>query len=71
MQISAIGTVANSLPGNEVILLTPLISKRYIPIPIYEKSTTDPTATAPPWWREGDSGTRRDARLREWNGQEL
>ena len=31
MQITAIGTVANSLPENEVILLTLLISKRYIP----------------------------------------
>lgn len=31
MQTTAIGTVANSLPENEVILLTLLISKRYIP----------------------------------------
>ena len=31
MQTTAIGTVANSLPKNEVILLTLLISKRYIP----------------------------------------
>lgn len=30
MQTTAIGTVANSLPQNEVILLTLLISKRYI-----------------------------------------
>ena len=30
MQTTAIGTVANSLPGNEVILLTLLISKGYI-----------------------------------------
>lgn len=30
MQTTAIGTVANSLPENEVILLTLLISKRYI-----------------------------------------
>ena len=31
MQTTAIGTVANSLPENEVILLTFLISSRYIP----------------------------------------
>ena len=31
MQTTAIRTVANSLPKNEVILLTLLISKRYIP----------------------------------------
>ena len=31
MQTTAIGTVANSLPENEVILLTLLISSRYIP----------------------------------------
>ena len=31
MQTTAIGTVANSLPENEVILLTLLISGRYIP----------------------------------------
>ena len=31
MQTAAIRTVANSLPQNEVILLTLLISKRYIP----------------------------------------
>ena len=31
MQATAIRTVANSLPKNEVILLTLLISKRYIP----------------------------------------
>ncbi len=31
MQTTAIGTVANSLPENEVILLTLLISKRCIP----------------------------------------
>ena len=30
MQTTAIGTVANSLPENEVILLTFLISKGYI-----------------------------------------
>ena len=30
MQTTAIGTVASSLPENEVILLTLLISKRYI-----------------------------------------
>ena len=30
MQTTAIGTVANSLPENEVILLTLLISKKYI-----------------------------------------
>jgi len=30
MQTTAIGTVANSLPENEVILLTILISKGYI-----------------------------------------
>lgn len=30
MQTTAIGTVANSLPENEVILLTLLISKGYI-----------------------------------------
>ena len=31
MQTTAIRTVANSLPQNEVILLTLLISERYIP----------------------------------------
>lgn len=31
MQTAAIRTVANSLPQNEAILLTLLISKRYIP----------------------------------------
>ena len=31
MQTTAIKTVANSLPENEVILLTHLISTRYIP----------------------------------------
>ena len=31
MQTTAIKTVANSLPENEVILLTLLISGRYIP----------------------------------------
>lgn len=31
MQTTAIRTVANSLPQNEAILLTLLISKRYIP----------------------------------------
>ena len=31
MQTTAIGTVVNSLPENKVILLTLLISKRYIP----------------------------------------
>ena len=31
MQTTAIRTVTNSLPENEVILLTLLISKRYIP----------------------------------------
>ena len=35
MQTTAIGTVANSLPENEVILLTLLISKGYILIQIY------------------------------------
>ncbi len=30
MQTTAIGTVANSLPENEIILLTLLISKGYI-----------------------------------------
>ena len=33
MQPTAIGTVANSLPENKVILLTLLISKRYISLP--------------------------------------
>ena len=32
MQTTAIRTVANPLPENEVILLTLLISKRYIPL---------------------------------------
>ena len=32
MQTTAIRTVTNSLPENEVILLTLLISKRYIPL---------------------------------------
>jgi len=31
MQTTAIGTVANSLPQNEVIFLTILISNRYVP----------------------------------------
>ena len=31
MKTTAIGTVVNSLPENKVILLTLLISKRYIP----------------------------------------
>ena len=31
MQTTAIRTVANPLPENEIILLTLLISKRYIP----------------------------------------
>ena len=31
VKATVIGLVANSLPGNEVILLTLLISKRYIP----------------------------------------
>ena len=30
MQTTAIGTVANSLPQNEVIILTLLISNRYV-----------------------------------------
>ena len=38
MQTTAIRTVANSLPENEVILLTLLISKMYILIQIYIKS---------------------------------
>ena len=37
MQTTAIGTVANSLPENEVILLTLLISKRYIPYTVLLK----------------------------------
>ena len=38
MQTTAIGTVAKSLPENEVILLTLLISKRYIPYTDLRKS---------------------------------
>ena len=42
MQTTAIRTVANSLPQNEVILLTLLISKRYIPYTDLRKnSVTD------------------------------
>lgn len=42
MQTTAIGTVANSLPENEVILLTLLISKRYIPYTdLVKNSVTD------------------------------
>lgn len=37
MQTAAIGTVANSLPENVVILLTLLASKRYIPYTNLEK----------------------------------
>ena len=37
MQTTAIRTVANSLPENEVILLTLLISKRYIPYTDFQK----------------------------------
>ena len=39
MQTTAIRTVANSLPENEVILLTLLISKRYIPYTDLRNST--------------------------------
>ncbi len=38
MQTTAIRTVANSLPENEVILLTLLISKRYIPLYRFTKN---------------------------------
>ena len=38
MQTTAIRTVANSLPKNEVILLTPLISRRYIPYTDLQKN---------------------------------
>ena len=39
MQTTAIETVANSLPKNKVILLTLLISKRYIPYTDLRKIT--------------------------------
>ena len=39
MQTTAIRTVANSLPQNEVILLTLLISKRYIPYTDLQKNS--------------------------------
>ena len=39
MQTMAIRTVTNSLPENEVILLTLLISKRYIPYTDLRKNT--------------------------------
>jgi len=38
MQTTAIRTVANSLPENEVILLTLLISKKYIPYTDLQKN---------------------------------
>ena len=63
MQTTAIGTVANSLPENEVILLTLLISKGYIPYtdlqkkqvvgPIFatvENHADTPMATGIPTW---------------------
>ena len=43
MQTTAIRTVANSLPENEVILLTLLISKRYIPYTDLQKYIVLPT----------------------------
>lgn len=43
MQTMAIRTVTNSLPENEVILLTLLISKRYIPYTDLQKNN-DTTA---------------------------
>ena len=47
MQTTAIGTVANSLPENEVILLTLLISKRCIPYTdLYKYSVWQTTSTS-------------------------
>ena len=40
MQTTAIGTVANSLPENKVILITLLNSSRYIPYTDLRKITT-------------------------------
>lgn len=45
MQTTANRTVANSLPKNEVILLTLLISKRYIPYTDLQKYYADVKAT--------------------------
>ena len=53
MQTTAIRTVANSLPENEVILLTLLISKRYIPytdlLKNYGKLSVPPGFILPGW----------------------
>lgn len=43
MQTTAIGTVANSLPQNEVIFLTILISNRYVPYTDLRKYFVLPT----------------------------
>lgn len=45
MQTTANRTVANSLPKNEVILLTLLISKRYIPYTDFKKQSIQKSAT--------------------------
>ena len=46
MQTTAIGTVANSLPENEVILLTILISDRCIPYTDLNKINLKPVCFA-------------------------
>lgn len=51
MQTTAIGTVTNSLPQNEVILLTLLISGRYISytdlVNIFDKTTVNDHLSLP------------------------
>ena len=52
MQTTAIGTVANSLPENKVILITLLNSSRYIPYTDLRKNRETPRTVAeyvPPW----------------------
>ena len=57
MQTTAIRTVANSLPQNEVILLTLLISERYIPYTDLVKIFVfEPTVLDFPRFWSGDGG---------------
>lgn len=56
MQTTAIRTVAKSLPQNEVILLTLLISGRYIPYTDFTKIfVVEPTCLDFPRFRFADS----------------
>ena len=62
MQTTAIGTVANSLPENEVILLTLLISKRYVSYTDLAKKSDAPgrsSGKSVNLYPDGDAGNQQ------------